>query len=82
MVGRFASFWALSPWLVDGHLLSVSSRCLPSASVSKFPLPFFFFLSSVFFFRAVPTAYGGSQARGIIVDVAAGLRGWPSNVGS
>ena len=74
MVGRFASFWALSPWLVDGHLLSVSSRCLPFASVSKFPLPFFFFVFCLFF-RAVPTAYGGSQARGIIVDVAAGLRG-------
>ena len=34
-----------------------------------------FFLSFFFWviFRAVPTAYGGSQARGQIGDVAAGL---------
>ena len=35
-------------------------------------LPFFFFLSFVFS-RAVPSAYGGSQARGLIGAVAAGL---------
>ena len=34
-------------------------------------LGFFFFLS---FFRATPAAYGGSQARGLIGAVAAGLR--------
>ena len=40
---------------------------------------FFFFLS---FSRATPTAYGGSQARGLIRAVAAGLHHGHSNVGS
>ena len=34
------------------------------------------------FFRAVPTAYGGSQARGPVGAEAAGLRHSHSNVGS
>ena len=42
------------------------------------PLFFFFFL----LFRAAPTAYGGSQARGPIEAVAAGLRHSHSNAGS
>ena len=33
-------------------------------------------------FRAVPTAYGGSQARGLIRATAAGLRHSYSNAGS
>ena len=39
---------------------------------------------SIYFclFRAAPTAYGGSQARGPIGAVAAGLRHSHSNVGS
>ena len=41
-----------------------------------------FFLSFCYFFGAAPTAYGGSQARGRIGAVAAGLRQSHSNVGS
>ena len=41
-------------------------------------LPFFFFAIS----RAAPTAYGGSQARGLIGAVATGLRQNHSNTGS
>ena len=40
---------------------------------------FFFFLA---IFRAIPTAYGGSQARGRIGAVAAGQRQSHSNAGS
>ena len=40
--------------------------------------PFFFFLS----FRATPAAYGGSQSRGLIGAVAAGLHHSHSNAGS
>ena len=39
---------------------------------------FFFFL----LFRAIPVAYGGSQARGLIGAVAAGLHYGHSNGGS
>ena len=43
----------------------------------------FVFVFFVFcFFRAAPAAYGGSQARGLIRAVAAGLRHSHSNVGS
>ena len=35
-----------------------------------------------FFFRAVPTAYGGSQARGLMWATAAGLHHSQSNSGS
>ena len=41
-------------------------------------IKFFFFC----LFRAAPAAYGGSQARGLIGAVAAGLRQSHSNVGS
>ena len=40
------------------------------------------FLSFLLFFRAIPTAYGGSQARGLIRAVAAGLHDSHSKVGS
>ena len=44
---------------------------------------FFFFLSfSPIFFRAVPTAYGNSQARSQIRDIAASLHHSHSNTGS
>ena len=43
---------------------------------------FFFFLFSFFFSRAAPTAYGGSQARGLIGASAAGLCHHYSNAGS
>ena len=48
-----------------------------------FSLSFFFFF--FFFFaisRAIPTAYGGSQARGLIRAVAAGIHHGQSNMGS
>ena len=41
---------------------------------------FFFFLLS--FFRAAPTAYGGSQAWGLIGAIAAGLHQGHSNARS
>ena len=41
-----------------------------------------FFLSFFAFSRAAPTAYGGSQARGRIEAIAAGLRQSHSNAGS
>ena len=40
------------------------------------------FLSFVFFFRAPPSTYGGSQGRGLIRAVASGLHHSHSNVGS
>ena len=43
---------------------------------------FFFFFLSFCLFRAAPTAHEGSQARGLIGAVAAGLRQSHSNVGS
>ena len=41
-----------------------------------------FFLLLLLFFRAAPVAHGGSQARGPIGAVAAGLRHSQSNAGS
>ena len=46
----------------------------------KFLPPFYLFVV-VAFSRAAPAAYGGSQARGLIGAVAAGLRQSHSNVG-
>ena len=43
---------------------------------------FFFFFSSFVLFRAIPVAYGGSQARGLIGAVAADLRQSHSNARS
>ena len=45
---------------------------------------FFFFFFFFFFclFRAAPSAYGGSQARGLIRAIAASLSHSHSNVGS
>ena len=54
-------------------------QCL-SLSLS-FVIDFVFFLFSLLF-RATPTAYGGSQARGQIGAIAAGLHHSHSNVGS
>ena len=42
----------------------------------------FFFFWSFFAFRAAPSAYGGSQARGLIGAVAASLYQSHSNAGS
>ena len=43
---------------------------------------FCFFFFGLFFFRAAPVAYGGSQARGLIRAVAASLRQSHSNARS
>ena len=45
-------------------------------------LTFFFFLSFFFLFRVTPVAYGGSQIRGRIEAVAAGLHHSHSNAAS
>ena len=42
----------------------------------------FLFFCLFVFSRATPAAYGGSQAKGLIGTVAAGLRQRHSNVGS
>ena len=58
--------------LLGHHLLSVSytgAKDKQSFEKKKFLLLFFFF----FFFRVTPAAYGGSQVRGLIRAVAAGL---------
>ena len=47
-----------------------------------FSFSFFFFFFFFFFFRAIPAAYGGSQARSWIRDAAAGLHHSHSNTGS
>ena len=51
----------------------------------KLPWRFYFFFTWAFFFfffRTTPMAYGGSQARGRIIAVAAGLCHSHSNAGS
>ena len=60
-----------------------STAPTPSASTQLF-LSFFLFSFSVFFclFRSAPAAYGGSQARGRIGAVAAGLHHRHSNTRS
>ena len=45
-------------------------------------LLFIYFLSFLPFSRAAPSAYGGSQARGPVGAVAAGLRDSHSSLGS
>ena len=57
-------------------------RCAPSCW--KFLLPLLFIYLFIYFclFRATPMAYGGSQARGPIRAVAAGLRHSHRNTGS
>ena len=58
-----------------------SALCIaPQAWGSSFPAALFFFFSAISW--AAPVAYGGSQARGLIGAVAAGLRQSHSNVGS
>ena len=62
--------------------------CCKNSTYSLQQLFFFFFFSSFFFFfvfafsRTAPTAYGGSQARGLIRAVVAGLHRSQSNTGS
>ena len=54
--------------------------CFLLTKEHELKLTFFFFLFA--FSRATPAAYGGSQARGGIGAVAAGLRQSHSNSGS
>ena len=60
---------------MDGRLLGAKHR----GCFFLRPLSFFFFF---FLFRAVPEAYGGSQARGRMGVTAAGLHHRHSNTGS
>ena len=71
-------FWP-AQFLKSNQLLSLWSSLL----TSSFSFFFFLFLFFVFYlFRATPTAYGGSQARGLIGAVAADLHQSHSNTGS
>ena len=58
--------------------ISFHNRCSPFSCFFFFVCLFFF----VFFSRAPPTAYGGSQARGLIGAIAAGLCQSHSNMES
>ena len=67
---------------VKGLRSSVLGSCSSrGATLAGFFFLSFFFLSSCLF-RASPTAYGGSQARGRTGAVAAGLRSSHSNTRS
>ena len=55
---------------------------IPAQSFLQFCHVTTFFVCLFAFSRATPMAYGGSQARGLIGTVAAGLRHSHSNVGS
>ena len=73
--------------LVGGGTKGVVGKVWLPTSKKKFLFFFFCFLFFVFCFffcfsRAAPLAYGGSQARGPIGAVAAGLRHSYSNTGS
>ena len=54
----------------------------PNLFFYEFEVCFFFFFLSFFVFRAVHMAYGGSQARGQIINMAASLHHSHSNMGS
>ena len=64
------------------NLLKLSVWLSIPLSVSPSVCLFFFFFFCFGLFRAVPAAYGGSQARDLIGAVAAGLHHSHSNVGS
>ena len=68
----------------DKYILIVALLIFFGLLFRIFFLPFLSLLSCLFFFfsRAAPAAYGGSQARGLIGAVAAGLHQSHSNVGS
>ena len=57
-----------------------ASVCSFFLSFSSFYISFYFFIFCLF--RAAPTAYGGSQARGLIGAIAAGLYHSHSNARS
>uniref|UniRef100_A0A8C3W6Q4 Phosphatidylinositol 5-phosphate 4-kinase type-2 gamma n=1 Tax=Catagonus wagneri TaxID=51154 RepID=A0A8C3W6Q4_9CETA len=59
-----------------GKIILLINRC------NFFSFSFFFFFLSFCYFRAAPAACGGSQARGLIGAVAAGLRQSHSSTGS
>ena len=62
--------------------LSLSILCLYVIVKNIYVGRFFFVVVVVCLFRATPMAYGGSQARGLIGAVAAGLHHSYSKVGS
>ena len=73
---------AFLDWLLSLGDMHLSSLHVFSWLDSSF-LSFFFFFFCLFCpFRAVPAAYGGSQARGLIEAIAAGLRQRHSNARS
>ena len=59
--------------------IEYSSLCY---TVGLFGYLFYLIIFKFLTFRAIPTAYGGSQARGLIGAVATGLHHSHSNVGS
>ena len=86
---RNSKFWALSNLpLWNIHLIVQKTKNLGfSPSVTKenlFCFGFFFFFFFFFFclFRATPTAYWSSQARGWLLIVADGLKHSDENTGS
>ena len=60
------------------QLTSLLQCLLLTTSLQRATRRIFFF----FFFRAIPKAYGGSQARGLIGDTAVGLHHSHSHTGS
>jgi len=65
-----------------GKSLSYLSFPLGLISILRVGIFFFFLVCFVLLFRVAPAAYGGSQARGPIGAVAAGLHQSHSNAGS
>ena len=57
-------------------------NCISIELLQKVFFLIFIYLSIFVFSRATPTAYGGSQSRGLIGVVAAGLHYSHSNAGS
>ena len=75
--------WTDNCWNLVIGAKGVHCTILPILKCLKFSIvTFFFFWSFLPFSWAIPAAYGCSQAKGLIGDVAAGLRQSHSNVGS
>ena len=82
----FFLFWFLGPhpWHMEVPRLGVELelQLLAYTTVTERPLLFYLFICLLSFFRAAPAAYGGSQARGLIGTVVAGLHQGHSNARS